>query len=88
MPKTRDELVTELAELIISSVNLRHRKKEEITGDTALMQTGLNLDSLDILEIVVSVEQKYNVKISGPEQGPIIFRTVGTLADFLREQNI
>jgi acyl carrier protein len=88
MPKTKDQLVSELAELIISSVNLKHKKKEEIFADTAMMQTGLELDSLDILEIVVSVEQKYNVKISGPEQGAVIFRTVGTLADFLHGQNI
>ena len=88
MPKTREQLISELADLIISSVNLHHRKKEEITADTTLMAEGLGLDSLDILEIVVSIEQKYSVKISGPEEGRTIFQTVGTLANFLQSHNI
>lgn len=84
----KDLLVSELADLILTSVNMRHKKKEEINADTAMMQTGLNLDSLDLLEIVVSIEQKYKVKIAGPEEGKTIFRTVGTLADFLEQKGI
>jgi len=87
MNPDRERLVSELADLIISSVNLRSRKKEEITEDTPLMADGLALDSLDILEIVVSLEQKYKVKIAGPEQGQTVFRTVGTIADFVQSQN-
>ncbi len=86
MNSERDRLVSELADLIISSVNLRNTKKEEISEHTGLMADGLALDSLDILEIVVAIEQKYQVKITGPEQGQTIFRTVGTIADFVQSQ--
>lgn len=86
MPKTKEQLLTEVTDLIISSVNLAHRNRNEITADTPLMEQGLGLDSLDILEIVVTVEQKYGVKISGPEEGKTVFRTVGTLADYLHSK--
>jgi len=87
MNSDRDRLVSEVADLIISSVNLRNRKKEDISEHTPLMQDGLALDSLDILEIVVSLEQKYKVKITGPEMGLTVFQTVGTIADFVQSHS-
>lgn len=88
MPKTKEQLLSEVTDLILSSVNLTVPDKGAITGDTALMEEGLGLDSLDILEIVVSIEHKYGVKISGPEEGKTVFRTVGTLANYLHTQNV
>ena len=87
MNPDRERLISEVADLIISSVNLRNTKKEAISEHTPLMGDGLALDSLDILEIVVALEQKYKVKITGPEQGQTIFRTVGTIADFVQSQS-
>jgi acyl carrier protein len=79
----RGELIKELALLIVEAVNLRHVPVETITAETSLGPGGLNLDSVDILEIIITLEQKYNVKIKDAEMGKIHLRTMGTLADFI-----
>lgn len=87
MPKKREQLVAELAELIITSVNLKGKHASEILPETTLTSGGLSLDSLDILEIAVAVEQNYKVKIGGPDEGREIFKTVGSLADFVQSHS-
>jgi acyl carrier protein len=74
----------ELVDLILTSVNLRHKDRSQITSQTSLVGEGLGLDSLDILEIVVAVEKKYGIKISGAEEGTHIFQNIGTLTAFVQ----
>lgn len=83
MEKSKQQLVPEVIDLIIESLNLHFVKKEEVSENTQLMAEGLGLDSVDILEIVVAVEQQYGVKIVNAEQGKHVFRTIGTICDFI-----
>lgn len=78
-------LVTEVKNLIITSVNLHHLDPQAISADTSLREGGLELDSVDILEVVVAVEQTFGVKINDAEVGKQHFRTIGTIADFVQE---
>jgi acyl carrier protein len=45
---------------------------------------GLNLDSIDALELVVALNENYSVKVGDEDMG--IFRSVRTITDFIREQ--
>ena len=76
----------ELVDLILDSVNLRHKDRSQITRSTTLVGDGLGLDSLDILEIVVAVEKKYGIKVEGSEEGKMIFKNIGTLSDFVQNK--
>jgi len=82
----RSQLVPEIVDLIVEAVNLRHKDKTQITESTALTGTGLELDSLDILEIVVAVEKRFGVKISSADEGKQVFQTIGTIADFVQSK--
>jgi acyl carrier protein len=84
METERARLIQELKSLIFESVNLKHRNPNEVDETTSLMEHGLALDSIDILEIVVAVENRYNVTIKEGEDGKLAFRTVGTIADFVQ----
>ena len=53
----------ELARLIVESLNLEEVKPEDIEPDAPLFGEGLGLDSLDMLELSMAVEQKYGVKL-------------------------
>lgn len=75
--------MNEVKNLIITSVNLHHLDPQTITADTSLREGGLELDSVDILEVVVAVEQTFGVKINDAEVGKQHFRTIGTIADFV-----
>ena len=43
----------------------------------------LGLDSVDVLEIVVAIEKKYAVRVKDAEARQKVFRTIGSIADFV-----
>jgi acyl carrier protein len=57
----------------------RVRSGEQLTADTDLLDAGY-LDSLLIMELVVSIEKQYGVAIDTEELSPQNFRSVRTLA--------
>jgi acyl carrier protein len=79
-----EELMTDLKKHIVEELNLKHLKPEEIGDDTPLFVDGLGLDSIDALELIVLMQQYYNIKIADPEQGPKIFRSVKTMAEYIK----
>lgn len=75
--------MADLKEQIIEQLNLQDVKPEDIGDDQALFGDGLGLDSIDALELIVLLQQKYKVKLSNAEDGPRIFRSVRTIAEFI-----
>lgn len=69
---------------IIDALNLKHLKPEEIGDDQPLFVQGLGLDSIDALELIVLLQQDYNIKITDPQQGPKIFYSVKSMAEYIR----
>jgi acyl carrier protein len=84
MGQSREALIKDIVDLVFTSVNLRHKNRDEVSADTPLVESGLNLDSLDILEIVVAIENRYQVKITDGAEGRRIFQNIGTIADFVQ----
>lgn len=68
---------------IIEALNLKHLKPEDIGNEQPLFIEGLGLDSIDALELIVLLQQKYNIKVTNPQEGPKIFKTVKTLAEYI-----
>ncbi|MES2620826.1 MAG: phosphopantetheine-binding protein, partial [Bacteroidota bacterium] len=44
---------------------------------------GLGLDSIDALELIVLLQQKYGIKLANPQEGPEVFKTVRSIADYI-----
>lgn len=68
---------------IVEQLNLQEVKPEDIGDDQPLFKDGLGLDSIDALEIIVLLQQHYGIRIANPEQGPEIFYSVRTIAEFI-----
>ncbi len=83
----REKLSLEVKSLIIDAVNLQHMTVDSIQDDASLYQDGLGLDSVDILEIIVAIENKYNVKVPNAESGKKAFQSIATIVDFIVSQN-
>lgn len=83
-----DALVLELKKLIIGTLKLEEVAPEDIEDEGQLFGDGLGLDSIDALELVVALEKTYGVVIPDSEVGQRVFRSVNTLAQFVREQSI
>ncbi|HEX6891869.1 MAG TPA: phosphopantetheine-binding protein [Chryseolinea sp.] len=79
-----DQLTADLKRQIIEALNLKHLKPEDIGDDQPLFVEGLGLDSIDALELIVLLQTHYNIKMANPQDGPQIFRSVKTIAEYIR----
>jgi len=80
-----DNLIATLKEQIVAQLNLQDIKPEDIGDDQPLFVDGLGLDSIDALELIVLLQQQYKIKLSNAEDGPKVFRTVKTMAEYITE---
>lgn len=80
-----EKLIGELKVQIIEALNLKHLKPEDIGDDQALFVEGLGLDSIDALELIVLLQQKHNTKIANAQDGPKIFRSVRSIAEYIQQ---
>lgn len=77
------QALNEVITVIRDSVNLHHLEPSRFTAETSLREGGLELDSVDILEVIVAVEHKFGVKVDDAETGKKYFRTIGTIAELV-----
>jgi acyl carrier protein len=80
-----EELILELKQEIIKSLNLEDVKPEDIDDDAPLFGEGLGLDSIDALELIVMIEKKYGIKLDNPSKSKEIFKSVSTMAKYIAE---
>jgi acyl carrier protein len=82
-----DKLMLQLKWQIIERLNLKDLKPEDIGDDQPLFVEGLGLDSIDALELIVLLQQGYNIKLSKAEDGPKVFYSVRTMAEYITEHS-
>ena len=75
----------ELAHLIVESLNLEGVSPGDIDPDARLFGEGLGLDSLDMLELSMAVEQRYHVKLrSDDPENAKIFASLRSLSQHIQ----
>jgi acyl carrier protein len=79
------DLEWNLKKLLVKRLRLDGVAPESIADDAPFTDS-LGLDSIDLLELAVAVEESYGVKIDDDELGKSAFRSIGALATFLRAQ--
>jgi len=84
---TSDALHLEIKKIIVESLALEDIAPEEIETEAPLFVEGLGLDSIDALELAMSLEEKYGVTVGDdPDENQKIFFSVASLARFVTEQ--
>jgi acyl carrier protein len=78
-----DKLMQTLKVQVIERLNLKDLKPENIGDDQPLFVEGIGLDSIDALELIVLLQQEYNIKLSNAEEGPRVFQSIRTMANFI-----
>ena len=73
-------LKVELKSLIVRELNLEGRDPASIEDDAPLFGEGLGLDSLDALQLAMSIEEKFAVRIPEGPEGRAAFASVSALA--------
>ena len=80
------ELIKEIKCLIIETLYLEDITPDEIEDNAPLFVEGLELDSIDALEIGVALQKKYQIKLNPKgEDLKEHFYSVQTIANYIKE---
>jgi acyl carrier protein len=78
-----DTLRDQIKQMMVENLMLRV-SKEEIGDDLPLFgPDGLGLDSIDALELVVSMEKNFGVSVPNSEAAKKALATVNSIADYV-----
>ena len=83
---TTSTLHQEIKQLIVDALQLEGVDPASISDTDALFGAGLNLDSIDALELATAIARKYDVKVSQDQDTRDAFRSVQHLAEFITKQ--
>ena len=78
----RDALCSEVKELLATGLRLQVAP-HDIPNDAPIFGDSLGLDSIDALELVVLVEDRFHVTIPDEDAGRRAFASVNALVDFI-----
>ena len=84
--QSQTEQETELAGLIIETLNLEDVSASDIQPEEALFGDGLGLDSIDALELALAITQKYSVQLKADDENmQQAFGTLRSLNEFIEK---
>jgi acyl carrier protein len=78
----------ELKDLLLARLRLPGVSADSIRDDDPLVGGPLGLDSIDVLELTLAVEERYGFKIADEKVGREAFRSIARLAEFVRQQRV
>lgn len=80
-----DQLRTRIKEMLVRQLKLQVTPAE-IDDAAPLFGEGLGLDSIDVLEVVASIEKEFGVSIQSQEEGERILTSVNGIAEFVERK--
>lgn len=80
-----DEFIEKVKQMIINSLRIEGMSPAEIETDAPLFGEGLGLDSIDALQLVVSMEKDFGVIVPDAATGSKVFVSVRSMAEFIAE---
>lgn len=79
--KIREATLLNVIEILVSALHLKIQTSD-LDPDTPLFGSGLGLDSVDAVVIIVELESRFNISIS-EEEGRRALRTVNSIVDLI-----
>ena len=82
-----EQLINELKVKIVDLLDLTNIQLEDIDADAPLIGGKLELDSIDVLEMVIMIEKDYGVRIENRELGEKVFANLATMAAYIADND-
>ncbi len=79
----REAILNRLKSALIERLML-DLEVDEVADDSLLFGLGLGLDSVDALEVVIAVEEEFDVAITEKEMS--VMRSINTIVDHIMDQ--
>lgn len=83
---TTSNLHQEIKQLIVDSLQLEGVDPSSISDADALFGAGLNLDSIDALELATAIARKYGIEVNQDQETRDAFASVNHLAAFITQK--
>jgi len=83
--KSLAETITAIKDIIASDLDV-NIELEEIGDGVSLLESGLALDSVVIVELISLLEQRFDFHFSDEDMKPALFESLTTLAQFVAEK--
>lgn len=86
--QARGDVKLEIRNLILEILNIEDVQAEEVHNDISLLsgENTITIDSIDVLEVVVAIQKKFEVTIRDQNHARLIVDTVDTIAGFIESQ--
>ena len=84
---SRDEIKRRIKGILVDRLKLDRAPESIADAEPLFGPEGLGLDSIDALELVLGVEQEFQVKIENGGVGTEALGSVARLAEFVLERN-
>lgn len=81
-------LPQEIKRLLVDVLQLEDVDPVAISDTEALFGSGLNLDSIDALELATAIARNYGVKLSQNQETRDAFRSVQHLVDYINAHRL
>jgi len=89
MSATQSAGERELAELIVTALNLEGVTPADIDPEAPLFKTGLGLDSIDALELALEISKRYGFQLrSDDEDNRRIFASLSNLSAHIEKNRV
>lgn len=85
---SQEAFLTKLKEAVIEVCNVKNLKATDIPNHEPIVggKGKLQLDSLDALEIIMMIEQRFNIRLSGDENSRALFHSFDKMGSYLLEK--
>ncbi|EPR12218.1 phosphopantetheine-binding protein [Ruminiclostridium papyrosolvens] len=81
----REKLCREIKSMMVEQLDIE-MDPEFITNDQPIFGRGLELDSIDALELAVGIYDKFEISVT--DDNTTIFSSVNTMADYIEVQKL
>lgn len=81
-------LKTEIKQLIIRTLNIKNVLPEQVQDEVPLFspENALDLDSIDAIELVMAIQEKYQVRIADQNVARNVLESINSIAEFIQRE--
>jgi acyl carrier protein len=85
---SKKEISLAVKKIIVETLNMEGIVPEEIKNDIPLLsgENIIKIDSIDVLELVIAIQRKFNVRIDDKNLARHIIHSIDTITDFIHSQ--